>query len=125
MRELRPEGVPFKMAGKEYRLFFTLNVIDDIQTHFDCSIAELPALINGTEKINNAKYILTRLINEGISIKADDTGEKPVYLSEEYVGRHALDHAGYSELIQTILQSFIESTNPKHDEDDDPNAPSE
>lgn len=35
MSDLRPEGIKVELGGKEYRLLFTINVIDEIQSRLN------------------------------------------------------------------------------------------
>ena len=83
------------LKGKEYRLLFTLNALDEIQTKF-----------GGYDKINKAfnqnnpdwvkdtKWLLTLLINEGL-LEEDENAE---LLDEKKVGR--LIHVGNLKEVQ-------------------------
>jgi hypothetical protein len=124
MRDLRPEGIPFEMAGMQYQLHFTLNVVDKIQVKFGKSISELTSILNEPiRNIGNARYILTQLINEGICIESDETGEKAKLLTEEYVGRHTY-YARHAETLKAIYESFA-AANCQTEDDGDPNLQSE
>lgn len=106
MSAIKDGGYSVMLKGKEYRLLFTLNALDEIQTKF-----------GGYDKINKAfnqnnpdwvkdtKWLLTLLINEGL-LEEDENAE---LLDEKKVGR--LIHVGnLKEVQQAIFASFAEGT---------------
>lgn len=120
MSDLRPTGTKITLGDKEYILYFDLNAIDDIQDHFDISIAELPDLMKDDRKTYKVlKYLLSVLINEGID--EFETGEK--HTNEREIGRK-LNMSNISEVSSKIMEAFSGST-PVSDEEDDPNVKSE
>ena len=65
MSDLRPIGEPLMLDGVERHLLFTLNVIDAVQDHFECSLEETISLL--TDKRTSAaalKYMLMQLLND-------------------------------------------------------------
>lgn len=91
------------MKGKEYRLLFTLNALDEIQDKFG-SYDGLHEVFNTKNPnwIKDTKWLLTLLINEGI-LEEDEDAE---LLDEKKVGR--LIHTGNLQEVQkAIFASFI------------------
>jgi len=124
MSDLKPTGVKIKLGNQEYGMRFTLNVIDDIQEHFDIPISQLGELFTDEKKqIKNLRFLLMKLINEDIDCVMDETGKKIPHVDERYVGRH-IDTNNMHELMNLIFRVFSEGI-PKAEEDDEiPNAES-
>lgn len=65
MSDLNPKGIPITIDGVERRFLFTLNVIDDIQDHFETSLSEVVQQF--TEKgqaYKTLRYVVTALLND-------------------------------------------------------------
>jgi len=126
MRDLKPQGIPIKIGTDDYGLRFTLNVIDDIQHHFNRSIAELPKILNEPiENYANMRYILTLLVNEDIDCICDETGEKKPYIDERYLGRHIFDYNAIGSIGDIIYTAFIQHMPKRNEDAPDPNPKSE
>jgi len=120
---MRPEGVPVTIGGKEYKLYFTLNAIDKIQTEYGRSISDLADILgNSVTGIGAQRFVLTALVNEGLDYAADDTGIKSPHIAEDYVGRHVLDNMRPKDILQAIYAAFVAHN---QSETDDPNPESE
>ena len=126
MSDLRPKGTKIKLDEKEYGLRFTLNVIDEIQDHFDIPISQIDELFKDEKKqIKALKYIITLLINEDLDCIADETGIQAKHLKEDYVGRH-INLLNAATLVSSIYNSFTSGMPAKgEDSDEDPNLTSE
>lgn len=91
-----------ELSGKKYKLLFSLNVLDEIQTKFG-GYDKLSEVFNqnNVDWIKNTKWILTMLINEGLL--EDD--ENATLFTEQQIGR--LIHIGnLKEVQQAIYASF-------------------
>ncbi len=94
------------LKGKEYRLLFTLNALDEIQTKFG-GYDKLNEAFNqnNSDWVKDTKWLLTLLINEGL-LEEDENAE---LLDEKKVGR--LIHVGnLKEVQQAIFASFAAGT---------------
>jgi hypothetical protein len=117
MSDLKPTGVKIKLGNKEYRLRFTINVIDDCQDHFKVPISEIDSKLKDPQDgIKNIKYLLTQMINEDIDCIADETGEKLPHVDERYVGRY-IEIGNVNGLIEKIYSTAKESSPEAEDED--------
>ncbi len=114
MSDLRPLGVPVEIDGVERHLLFTLNVIDDIQEHFD---KELGQIINDlmSKEISTKvlRYVLMALLND----EAERKDLKP-YTDREIGWIITLENQ--LEFTIKILEAYGISL-PKGDEETDPN----
>lgn len=103
-----------QMKGKEYRLLFTLNALDEIQTKFG-GYDKLSEVFNknNPDWVKDTKWLLTLLINEGL-LEADENAE---LLTEQQVGR--MIHIGNLPDIQkAIFASFAAGTSGDMDDAD-------
>lgn len=94
------------LKGKEYRLLFTLNALDEIQTKFG-GYDNLNEIFNQSNPdwVKDTKWLLTLLINEGL-LEEDENAE---IMEEQRVGR--LIHVGNLEEVQrAIYASFAAGT---------------
>ena len=124
MSDMKPTGTPFVLNGHTYNLRFTLNVIDDVQSHYDIGLSQLADLLqDGKTQIGAIKFLIAAMVNEDIACQNDATGEKKPYIDERYVGRYLdlRDQAALAAIYASIGPSM-----PKRDEGadegDDPNA---
>ena len=95
-----------ELKGKKYRLLFTLNALDEIQTRFG-GYDKLNEVFNQKNKdwVKDTKWLLTLLINEGL-LEEDENAE---LLTETQVGR--LIHVGnFKEVQRVIYASFAAGT---------------
>lgn len=94
------------LKGKEYRLLFTLNALDEIQTKFG-GYDNLNEIFNQSNPdwVKDTKWLLTLLINEGL-LEEDENAE---IMEEQRVGR--LIHVGnLAEVQRAIYASFAAGT---------------
>lgn len=106
MSAIKDSGYAIELKGKEYRLLFTLNALDEIQTRFG-GYDKLNKVFdqNNPNWVKDTRWLLTLLINEGI-LEEDENAET---MKEERVGR--LIHVGNLEQIQqAIFASFAKGT---------------
>lgn len=120
MSDLRPKPGTISLGGNEYGVLFSINVIDDIQDHFDISIEQLSDVLQDPHKrFKVLKYLLTALINEAID---DEESGKP-HVDIQWVGRK-LRPDNMGELVSKSLKALHVSM-PETEDDDSPNAQSE
>lgn len=102
MRAMKDGGSTVKLKEKDYRLLFTLNALDELQTKFG-GYDKLGEIFNkdNPDWIKDTKWLFTLLINEGLL----EENENAEILTEQQVGR--LIHLGnLKEIQQAIFASF-------------------
>lgn len=102
MSAIKDGGNTVTLKGKEYRLLFTLNALDGIQTKFG-GYDKLNEVFNQSNPdwVKDTKWLLTMLINEGI-FEEDENAEP---FTEQQIGR--LIHMGnLAEVQRAIYASF-------------------
>ncbi len=106
MSAIKDGGYNVTLKGKAYRLLFTLNALDEIQTKFG-GYDRLNEVFNQENPnwVKETKWLLTLLINEGL-LEEDENAE---LLDEKKVGR--LIHVGNLKEVQNaIFASFTAGT---------------
>lgn len=125
MSDMNPKPIEIEFGGKTYGVTFNINVIDDVQTHFNTPLSEIYSLL--ADEVNacgNIRYILTALLNDAIEAQAYITGEKIPRLTEHEVGRKIdIHNLGYFQ--NKVFESFGISMPELNEDDDIPNMPSE
>lgn len=102
MSAMKDGGYVVTLKGKEYRLIFTLNALDEIQTKFG-GYDKLNEIFNQSNPdwVKNTRWLLTLLINEG-QLEEDENAE---LMDEKRVGQ--LIHIGnLGEIQRAIYASF-------------------
>lgn len=65
MSDLKPRGVPVMVDGVERHFLFTLNVIDEIQDHYDLALSEvIDKLTDKSQAYKTLRYIIMTLLND-------------------------------------------------------------
>ena len=106
MSALIDGGYTVTLKGKEYRLLFTLNALDEIQGKFG-GYDKLNEVFNqnNPDWVKDTKWLLTTLLNEGL-LEEDENAE---LLTETQVGR--MIHTGNLQEVQrAIYSSFVAGT---------------
>ncbi|MCM1223635.1 MAG: hypothetical protein NC548_55220 [Lachnospiraceae bacterium] len=99
---MKDGGYTVTLKGKEYRLLFTLNALDEIQTKCG-GYDRLEEVFNqnNPDWVKDTKWLLTLLINEGL-LEEDENAQ---LMTEQQVGR--LIHIGnLAEVQRAIYASF-------------------
>lgn len=123
MSDLKPAGDRIRLGKNDYKLLFSLNVVDDIQDKFDIAVSELPKLMQEPKtQIKNILKLLAMLVNEGIDYDNDMDGGNRPHIDARFVGRY-IDANNVGELKSKILNSMVNGI-PKHEDDDVPNPAS-
>lgn len=102
MSAIKDGGSTVTLKGKEYRLLFTLNALDELQTKFG-GYDKLGEIFNkdNPDWVKDTKWLFTLLINEGLL----EEDEKAQLMTETQVGR--LIHLGnLKDIQQAIFASF-------------------
>lgn len=96
--------------GKEYKLVFNLNVMEEIQEEYG-SVQAWADLTDAQEEPNAkaVKFGFAAMLNEGIDIANDENGTDEPMLSLKQVGR-IITEIGLQESAQKINDVVIEST---------------
>ena len=97
--------------GVKYPVVFNLNVMERIQEEYG-ELAKWGELTDGSRGEPNAKAIifgLTEMINEGIDIENEETGEERKFLTKKQVGR-IVTNVGLENATKVTNDAVIEST---------------
>lgn len=104
-----------EIKGKKYRLLFTLNALDEIQTKLG-GYDKLNEVFDKDNKnwVKDTKWLLTLLINEGLLEEDEDAA----LFTEQQIGR--LIHVGnIAEVQRAIYASFASGTAGDEEENGD------
>lgn len=115
MSAIKDGGYTVTLKGKEYRLLFTLNALDELQDKIG-GYDKLNEVFNNKNKdwVKNTKWLLTLLINEGLL----EEDENATLFTEQQVGR--LIHVGnLAEVQRAIYSSFAAGTAGDGEEGED------
>ena len=128
MRILRPVGEEIQIDDKVRHLLFNINVIDEIQEHYDEYIVDvINSLFNNKDKKKQKQsystmvYILLTLLNEDVRLhnkrNPQDMWEE---LTEEFLKEEVVTNETSMTISLLILKAF-NGTLPKSEGDSDPN----
>lgn len=121
MGDLRPQGIPIQLGGAERHFLFTLNVIDEVQSHYNTDMLNALSKLYDEEEGNSAlRYFVTVLLN--------DEAERENWMHPEYgLKKITENEAGWliniyniSEVALAILRAYRLSV-PESDASNDPN----
>jgi len=122
---LRPQGVPIVLGEVERHFLFTLNAIDEIQSHYDMTMMDVFKLMSDdTTLFKTVKYLTHVLLTDEFErekFRNPDTDLKPI--SEKEAG-WLVTKDNIVEVSKAFLVAYGLSM-PEADEDDDPNVASE
>ena len=106
MSDLKPNGTTFNIGGQEYGLLFSINVIDDIQDHFNVEIGKISDVLSDPKnQFKNLRWLITTLVNEWIDSQNEKSTEKINKLEERMVGRY-ITASNMNEIQLAFYQSF-------------------
>lgn len=96
---------------KEYKVVFNLNVMEAIQEEYGTldKWTELTSGVNQEVNVKALKFGYTQMLNEGLSIEAEETGEEYKPVTSAFVGRMLTD-IGLENMTKTLQDTVIEST---------------
>lgn len=130
MRILKPVGEEIDFDGKVRHLLFNVNVIDEIQEHFDMYIVDV---LNSMFKVDDKaaqrsafdtlSYVLTVLLNEDARIhNKNNPADQWDEITEEFIKGELLTNSTTVTIGLLVLESFNGSISKKGE--DDPNQKS-
>jgi hypothetical protein len=125
MSDLKPRGTKICINGVERYILFDLNVIDDIQSHYNMPVDEvLNLLTDDDQSFMVLRYLLTVLLNdESERAEFERADTIPGIVTEREVGLLiSLDN--FTEIMLRIFQAYGFSL-PELDEFENPNVKSE
>lgn len=124
MSDLRPVGVPITLDGVERRFLFTLNVIDDIQEHFDKPLDEVVDLLLDKRYAGNTmRYLVMVLANDEVDRERHKNEQCTLKkVTEQEVG-WMLTNDNIQDVTLAVLKAYGISL-PEVDEDEIPNTKS-
>ena len=96
---------------KEYNVVFNLNVMEAIQEEYGTidKCTELTSGANQEVNIKALKFGYREMLNEGLSIEAEEKGEEYKPVTPAFVGRMLTD-IGLDNMTKTLQETVIEST---------------
>nr|DAV83583.1 MAG TPA: tail tube protein [Caudoviricetes sp.] len=122
MSDLRPKGVTITIDGTERNLLFTLNVIDEIQDHYDMAMTEVwDKLTDKREAEKTIRYLLCTLLNDEAEREKRNGRELKNYTEKEVGWIISVDDV--DEILSALLKAYGVSL-PEPDEDEHPNQKS-
>ena len=109
---MKDVSTKIKYKGKEYKLVFNLNVMEEIQEEFG-SIEKWgkmcePSSMGKEPSIKALKYGLTAMLNEGTEIVNEETGGNDPLLTLKQVGR-MISCMGVSDVSNTLAGTVMKS----------------
>ena len=99
--------------GNTYKLYFNLNVMEEIQEKYG-TFDDWTELVSGKESkkevdIKALKYGFKAMLNEGIEIQNEDEGTEIKPFTDKQVGR-LITEVGLQTANQKLIDTVIEST---------------
>lgn len=105
MSDLRPVGVPVMIEGVERHMLFTLNVIDEMQEHYNEPLAEIiNNLMKKSSAVKTLRYMTYALLEDELQRKAAG-GEKLKKYSEKEIG-WLITRENEEEIMLAILKAY-------------------
>lgn len=125
MSDLKPRGVPIELDGEIRHIFFTLNIIDQLEEEYDQTLYEIIEELTVAEQNNHMlRDIVTVLLNceaERNARLGADTAQ--LVVSQEDVGNMiGLDN--YYEVLKAVMEAYGISIPESEEGDEDPNETS-
>lgn len=118
MSDLRPRGEGLTLGGEERHLLFSLNAVDELQDHFDCSLEEvIERLTDKREAAKTLRYVVTTLLND----EADRTKDADLKHYTERETGWLISNENLVEVTVAVLKAYGISL-PEPDEFASPNV---
>lgn len=108
---MKDNASKIKYKEKEYKLVFNLNVMEAIQEEYE-TIDKWTELTSGLDQEVNVKALkfgYREMLNEGLSIEAEEESKEFVPVSSAFVGRMLTD-IGLENMTKTLQETVVEST---------------
>lgn len=121
MSDLNPAGVKVQFDGKARHFLFTLNAIDEIQSHYDMTMFEaLGKLFDKKEQITSLRYFVFVLVNDEVERNKWKNPDYPLERITEKEAGWMVSTENIGEITAAILEAYHVSV-PEPDEESDPN----
>ncbi len=118
MSDLRPIGRAVMLDGAERHFLFTLNVVDEVQDHYDCSLEEvINKLTDKKESIKALRYLTMALLND--EAERSPQAELKTYTEQE--AGWLITQENVLDVTMAVLQAYGLSL-PEPDEFASPNG---
>lgn len=125
MSDLRPTGVPIELGSVERHFLFTLNVIDEIQTHYDGTVLDALGHMfstNDKEPVSDVIFFATVLMNDEAERESWRNSDSQLKKVTEKEAGWMITWDNLNEVRTAILQAYHISM--PEAEDNDPNRES-
>ena len=111
--KLKDVFTEIECSGKTYKLYFNLNVMEEIQCEYK-TFDNWVDLVNGKEKskevdIKALKFGFQSMINEGIEIQNEEEGTEIKPFTSRQIGRLITEY-GLINANQKLMDTVIKST---------------
>ena len=118
MSDLRPIGRAVMLDGAERHFLFTLNVVDEVQDHYDCSLEEvINKLTDKKESIKALRYLTMALLND----EAERSPQAELQTYTEQEAGWLITQENVLDVTMAVLQAYGLSL-PEPDEFASPNG---
>ncbi len=118
MSDLRPVGVPITLDGTERHFLFTLNAIDEVQSHYDTDVLNaLDNLFDEKKKMEALRFFTSTLLNDEYQRekwKKPDTELKEVSVQQ---AGWIINVDNIADVTAAILEAYRISLPDQEDED--------
>ena len=112
MSDLQPRGEPLVLDGREWRLVWTLAVIERVQEHYDSSIGEVILRLADERALpSTVAYLLSELLAEDARLR----GGGPAPTEEDLMRLVDVETLGTA--VNAILRSYGISMPEEDDEE--------
>lgn len=97
--------------NKDYKIVFNLNVMEAIQEEYGTldKWTELTSGVNQETNVKALKFGYTEMLNEGLSIEAEEEGKEYIPITSKFVGRMLTD-IGLDTMTNKLQETIVEST---------------
>lgn len=124
MSDLRPRGVKIVLDGVERRFLFTLNAIDEVQSHYEMTAMEaLGKLFEPAEQGEALRFFVMTLINDEVEREKHKNSDNQLALVTEKEVGWMIGMDNIDEVTKAILEAYHISV-PEPEEEEDPNQKS-
>jgi hypothetical protein len=117
MSDLRPKGIPVVVDGVERRFLFTLNVIDELQEHYD---EPLEDIMDGLTEKQSAVRLLRKIVCMLLNDEALREPEKGLKQYTEQETGWLISQETILDYTLAVLKAYGAAL-PEPEEDEDPN----
>lgn len=122
MSDLNPKEIEIELDGVKYGLLFTVNLIDDLQSHFGVPISDVFDMMNDEMQMFK---VITKFLEVAINEHIDEYTPDVPHVNARMIGRKMnLQKMSMNDAKEKIFGAFSTGM-PNVEEDSDPNVTSE